>query len=315
MLNSRNQYVSLYNMVSWYRPPLFSSFRHIFTLPRRLTTMNFNPRDLIPFTPDARDAPLHPISLAKPWCSFPLLSKQTLISPDQSREILPVRHFRFGYPPGQALNFNFTTEVLKVVRPDTGRHKSYSPTSESHTEGYFDLVVKIYPGDGHSQWLDKQPIGTRVTMFGPLPPKQKAKIYSPGSKVVVVALGIGITEAFTTCREELRKNDDRDVSLVHAVRYQDEVVLGNEVQQLEKEFGNRFEVVRVASREHVEGWKHGRVNGKMITEIVGEAERKNVKLLVVGTKKMMKAVWEEWEKWGFEYEKFALVRKRSPPYF
>lgn len=264
---------------------------------------------------------LRPIVRQQPWATFQLLSKVTLIKGDASCGILPVRRFTFAYPATQSLSFTFTTEVLKVVRSDTGRHKSYSPTSEADHLGSFDLTVKIYPGGGHSEWLDSQSIGTCVTMFGPLPPPEYAKVYMPGKRVIAIALGIGITEVYTTCREELRKSDDTSVTLVHSVRYRDEVVLAEEVGLLEKQFKGRFDVVRVASREgEAEGkkngeWFTGRLDAEKVDKIIGDGPREHLKILVVGTKPMMRAVWTELEKLGLEYEKYTLVRKKSRPYF
>lgn len=265
--------------------------------------------------------PLRPIAVQQPWASFPLIAKITLIDGDEKRGILPVRRFTFEYPPTQSLSFMFTTEVLKVVRSDTGRHKSYSPTSEADQLGSFDLTVKIYPDGGHSEWLDSQPIGTRVTMFGPIPPPTFAKVYKPGRRIIAIALGIGITEVYTTCREELRKSEDSSVTLVHSVRYRDEVVLADEVEVLRKQFTGRFNVVRVASRESLakgekeDEWLSGRLDAERVEEIIGEVKKEDLKILVVGTKPMMRSVWSELEKLGLQYEEYTLVRKKSPPYF
>lgn len=143
-----------------------------------------------------------------------------------------------------------------------------------------------------------------------------AKVYKPGKRVVVLALGIGITEAFTTCREQLRKLPQCIVTLVQAVRLKDELVMQDQVQALAEEFKGRFDVVRAASGEKVPGWLHGRVDAKAVVDIIGhDVPMCDVKLLVVGTKPMMKSVWADLSNAGFDYEKYALVRKHKPPYF
>lgn len=270
------------------------------------------------------DLPEMYFTLQRPFPAYPLLSKTTLTEPDESRGILPVRRFVFGYPDGKALNFTFTSQVLKVVRRDTMAHKSYSPTSEASQQGRFELTVKIYPGGGHSAWLDAQPIGTLVEAFGPVPPPGRDKVYTPGKRLVAVALGIGVTEAFTSCREELRKSDDNTARLLFSMRYADELVLQPELDALKKEAGGRFQVSYITTRENTqkEGWVSGRVGAAMVQKAMAEPvngtplPKEDVKVLVVGTKPMMRAVWEDLESnAGLEYERYTLVRKRAPPYF
>lgn len=131
-----------------------------------------------------------------------------------------------------------------------------------------------------------------MTMFGPIPPPTFAKVYKLGRRVVAIALGIGITEVYTTCREELRKIEDTSVTLVHSVRYRDEVVLADEVDLLTKKFAGRFNVVHVASREReMEGekedeWMSGRLDAERLDKIIGGVPREDLKILVVRTKSL-----------------------------
>lgn len=227
---------------------------------------------------------------------------------DVNRGILAVRRFRFGYLADEALGMNLTSQHVKLVRPGPYKPRSYSPTSEQDRKGSFDLTMKIYP-NGNSEWMDGVAIGTEVGVIGPLPLPVKKKIYNPGKHVISIAFGVGITNVLATARNELARAECERFTLMYAVRYGAEAIFAEEIEELKKKYGDMFDVRYFASRELVEGWGHGRVDEKALTECVEGWERQSCRFLVVGTKKMMKEMWGVLGGMGFTQKENNLSRK------
>lgn len=249
---------------------------------------------------------LHRIRPLPPFASYPLISKKTLVAPSAENGVLAVRTFTFAYPSDMSLSFE-PAHHLKLVRPGPYKPRSYTPTSDADRKGSFDLTLKIYPR-GNSEWLDNLSIGHRVTMIGPLPLPFKAKVLKPGPFVVVIALGIGITLGYIAAKSELDRNVS--VTLVYAVRRKEEAIFGSELDELKQKHPDKFEIKMVASREHVEGWQHGRLTEKLIHQFIPETSKDDVRFLVVGTKQMMKSIWSMLRGMGYNQVQHALFRKR-----
>lgn len=251
-----------------------------------------------------------------PFPTFPLINKETLVPADG--EVLAVRRFTFGLPSGQALGFNLGLgDHLKVVVPGITKPRSYSPTSDPKREGSFDLTLKIYKNGRCSEWLDSLELGTFVRMFGKMPIGTKMQIYNPGPHVIVIALGIGITEGLPVMNAELRRDGGTasSVTLIYAVRYKREVIFTQEIQEEAAEFGGRVRVVHAVSQEAVQGdgWHSGRVDADLVKKCVGGAAVGDVRFLVVGTKGMKREVWGLLKELGFPHASHALLRKPMKP--
>ncbi|PXF45914.1 NADH-cytochrome b5 reductase 2 [Gracilariopsis chorda] len=249
---------------------------------------------------------LHRIRPLPPFGSYPLIAKKTLVPHSAENGVLPVRTFTFAYPSDVSLSFE-PAHHLKLVRPGPYKPRSYTPTSDAYREGSFDLTIKIYPG-GNSEWLDNVSIGDRVTMIGPLPLPFKAKVYKPGPFVVVVALGIGITLGYIGAKRELDRNGF--VTLVYSIRRKEEAIFGDELDELKQKYPDRFEIKMIASREHVEGWQHGRLTEDLMHQFIPDAPKDDIRFLVVGTKQMMKSIWSILRGMGYNQAEHALIRKR-----
>lgn len=238
-----------------------------------------------------------------PFHSYPILSKETLVPPNHSpsRTILAVVRLTFGYPH-ESLIIDSAKESVKILRPGPYKPRSYTPTSAPLAA--FALTVKIYPG-GSSEWLAARPVGSYITVFGPLPLAIKRRVYAPAERAVVIALGIGITLGIAAAKKELTAG--RPVVLVRCVRFLEERVFDAEIDRLTQQFGNMFRVSEFVTGEEVEGADTGRVDEPVLREFAaGEGE---VRFLVVGTKGMMREVWRMLRNIGFPYETHALVRK------
>ena len=255
---------------------------------------------------------LRPITVGVPLRSFPLIGKETLVEAD--KDVLPVRRFTFGYPSGRCLGFNLGRgECLKIVVPGITKPRSYSPTSDPSREGSFDLTIKIYKGGRCSEWLDSLSLGQPVRMIGPLPLKPALPLYNPGTHVVIIALGVGITEGFPVLAAELERDSNVKVTLVHALRYERECIFVDEIQNHVDKYGDRFEMKRVFSREKVESCHKGHVDATFLHKCAIDEGGHKTRFLVVGTKEMIRSVWASLKAAGYSHRKHALLRKPLKP--
>jgi nitrate reductase (NAD(P)H) len=80
-----------------------------------------------------------------------------------------VRLLRFGLDsPFHTLGLTVGQHVITSARVD-GKMvmRSYTPVSLVHQRGYFDMVVKVYPGGKMSNHLDSLTVGSTLTIKGP----------------------------------------------------------------------------------------------------------------------------------------------------
>lgn len=243
---------------------------------------------------------LKDMRMLPPFSSYPLIGRKVLVeeSTNPSRPYASIIKFTFAYPIDQCLPVSPTTQYVKLIRPGLHKPRSYTPTS-GERKGEFDLVVKIYRGGGTSEWLSKQPLGETISFIGPLPPSFK-RAYNPGKHVVILALGIGITLGYGAAREELERENTQTVTLLYGVRYKEERVFTHEIGCLESKYGDKFRVRYVASKDHVDGWIHGRINQDVISQCIQGMDKDETRFLVVGTKSMYKSMWETLGRMGYK---------------
>lgn len=240
-----------------------------------------------------------------PFASYPLIQKKTLVMPVPEKDVYAIRTFTFAYPHHISLSFS-PRQYLKLVRPGPFKPRSYTPTSHHSRKGSFDLTIKIYPG-GTSEWIDQCSIGKQIIMIGPLPLPVKPIIYNPSPKIIIIALGVGITKGYITTLSEL--SNQRNVTLIYALRYKEEAIFLDKFTHLKAKHPTSFNLKMVASRESVSGWQHGRVNDQLLNECVAGVSSHDVRFLVVGTKPMIKSLWNVLNALGYNHKENALTRK------
>jgi cytochrome-b5 reductase len=105
---------------------------------------------------------LSPIEFKK----FKLIEKIDVIAPEVGCHTML---FRFGLPLNHALALpcgqhisikGFNESKAMVVR-------QYTPTTNEHTLGHFDVIIKIYPTGQMGNYLKNLPIGSFVELKGP----------------------------------------------------------------------------------------------------------------------------------------------------
>ncbi|KAL8152540.1 hypothetical protein V2J09_010300 [Rumex salicifolius] len=190
---------------------------------------------------------------------------KTALSPEEwikfkLHETAKVNHntkmFRFSFDPNQKLGMNVASCIL--TRASLGKDeyviRPYTPISTPDAKGYFDLVVKIYPGGKMSQHLANLKPGDVLEVRGPI---EKLK-YTPNMKkhIGMIAGGTGITPMLQVIEEVLRNPDDNtQVTLLYANVSPDDILLKQRLDILASSHPN-FKVYYTVSKASKD-WKGG----------------------------------------------------------
>jgi NAD(P)H-flavin reductase len=257
-----------------------------------------------------------------PWHAWQVptkLLKKTTILPAIPPYHLAVYTLTFEIPDTSHIHFTERAQphsqtrldmghVMKMVIPNY-KPKSYSVSDLRETE--FDITFKAYPNGRASGYLNRLEVGDFINTFS-LRAKRRR---NPGTSVVgIIAFGVGITEALPVARAELEKGDAKTVKLVWASRTMADTFWHDKIQQLEKEYPEKFEIIHVLSREEREGTLYGRLSPERLKELFvvkDEEERSQARFLPVGTKEMM-ATTDGWlTKIGFPMPQHHLLPKQK----
>ncbi|KAG4930179.1 hypothetical protein AAZX31_17G112900 [Glycine max] len=139
--------------------------------------------------------------------------------------------FRFSFDPTQKLGLDIASCILTraplgqdaegkpkfVIRP-------YTPISDPESNGYFDLLIKVYPEGKMSQHFASLKPGDVVEVKGPI---EKLR-YTPNMKkhIGMIAGGTGITPMLQVIEAILRNPDDKtQISLLYANVSPDDILL------------------------------------------------------------------------------------------
>lgn len=141
------------------------------------------------------------------------------------RFALPSADTRSNFPLASCVSLRFVGPDGKdVVRP-------YTPISRVDQMGYFEIMVKKYQGSQMGSHLHSLKKGDTIDVKGPwvkLP--LKANQYKT---IGMIAGGTGIAPMFQVAKEILRTpKNTTDVSLIYASRRKEDVLLGNELNEL-----------------------------------------------------------------------------------
>lgn len=233
------------------------------------------------------EKPQPPKTLLDPTAKYPLkLIEKEEISPDtrRFRFALPSTNHILGLPVGAHVYLSARVNDQLIVRP-------YTPVSSDDSKGYMDLVVKVYFKNVHpkfpeggkmSQYLENMKIGETIDVRGPsglLEYKGKGtfaikreKKAAPDTvfvqKVNMIAGGTGITPMLQLITEVLKDpEDDLKMALLFANQSEQDILLKEELEKLQKENPDRLRVWYTVDRP-TEGWKFssGFVNAEMIAE-------------------------------------------------
>jgi len=161
-----------------------------------------------------------------------------------------------------------------VVRP-------YTPVSSDDDKGYFELVVKNYPGKGVlSSHIHSLKPGDTLEVKGPIPKLPYSK--NMKEKIGMIAGGTGITPMFQLIREILKHPDDNtEVRLLFANHTDRDILLKKELDELAARHKN-FKVYYVLTTPPA-GWTQGagHISADMIKRHMPDPSDKHL-ILVCG---------------------------------
>jgi cytochrome-b5 reductase len=215
--------------------------------------------------------------------SFPLSYKET-ISHDtrRFRFELPSSKHVLGLPIGQHIYLTVRINGELVKRP-------YTPTTSDDNQGYFDLVIKVYPNGKMTQYLDKLPVGHTIEVSGPSgnliykdnglfdirSRKPEPFVTRHVRHLGLIAGGTGITPMYQILNEILKEQTsivpgqrvDIKIWLLFANQTEQDILLRDELEQFAATNSDRFKLWYTVDREGEE-WKYskGFINDTMLKE-------------------------------------------------
>lgn len=172
------------------------------------------------------------------------------------RFALPSDQHCLGLPIGQHIYLSARINGSLVVRP-------YTPTTSDEDMGHMDLVVKIYPANVHpkfpeggkmTQYLESLAIGDSIDVRGPSgklvykgrgvfdikEDKKEAGKEVKVKEVSMIAGGTGITPMLQLVRAVFRDPEDKtNLSLLFANQTEDDILLRNELEEVQKKHPDR----------------------------------------------------------------------------
>ncbi|CAF3348857.1 unnamed protein product [Rotaria socialis] len=214
---------------------------------------------------------------------FPLVHKEK-ISHDtcRFRFELPSSKHVLGLPIGRHVYLTAYVNGELVKRP-------YTPVTSDDSQGYFDLVIKIYPDGKMTQYLDKLPMNHIVEVSGPsgnLTYKQNGlfdiRTRKPEPNLVrharhigLIAGGSGITPVYQLLKALLKEqasnahnqHGDIKIWLLFANQTEQDILLRDDLEQLAHLNADQFKLWYTIDRES-EQWHYskGFINETMLKE-------------------------------------------------
>ena len=215
--------------------------------------------------------------------SFPLAHKES-ISHDtrRFRFQLPSSKHVLGLPIGQHIYLTTHINGELVKRP-------YTPTTSDDNQGYFDLVIKVYPNGKMTQYLDKLAIGHAIDVSGPSgnliykdngifdirARKPDPFVSRRVHKLGLIAGGTGITPMYQILNEILKEQSsivpgqrvDIQIWLLFANQTEQDILLRDELEQLAASNSDRFKLWYTIDRETDDGkYSKGFISEDMLRE-------------------------------------------------
>jgi cytochrome-b5 reductase len=236
--------------------------------------------------------------------AFPLAHKED-ISHDtrRFRFQLPSSKHVLGLPIGQHIYLTAHINGELVKRP-------YTPTTSDDNQGYFDLVIKVYPNGKMTQYLDKLALGHTIDVSGPTgnliykdnglfdirSRKPEPFITRHIRHLGLIAGGTGITPMYQILNEILKeqasvvpgKRDDIKIWLLFANQTEQDILLRDELEHLAASNSDRFKLWYTVDRES-EDWKYskGFINDTMLKDHMPPPDE-NVLICMCGPPPMLK---------------------------
>jgi CDP-4-dehydro-6-deoxyglucose reductase len=219
------------------------------------------------------------------------------------REIAPnTRHFVFETPeleelyfvPGQFVSFTETLRGKKITRP----YSIASPPDGNR----FEICLNLVDDGFFSPYLFAMQPGDTVEMSAPL---GYFVLRNPGKDAIFVATGTGIAPFRSMLHAYLGQGDQKEMTLIFGVRYEQGLMYRSEFEQLEKDHPN-FHFRPTLSRPGA-AWKGrtGHVQQHLL-EAIGD--RRDLDVYICGLKLMVDDVRAILKGLGFDRKQIIFEK-------
>jgi cytochrome-b5 reductase len=238
------------------------------------------------------------------------LSKKEIVSHDTRRFTFDLQtpQTKLGLPIGQHISFRFTDSDGK------SHQRSYTPVTGDELLGKVTFVIKVYKAGVHpkfpdggkmSQHLDSLKIGDATEMRGPkghmdYMGKGKFTLKLIGKPIQhrsakhfgMICGGTGITPMLQVINAVIRDTKDTSItiSLLYANQSEDDILLRQDLELLEKQYPTRFKLHYTLDRPPAQwGYFSGFVNEAMIrSSLPSPSKDGTTQILMCGPPPMIK---------------------------
>lgn len=209
------------------------------------------------------------------WRSFRLASREQ-ITHDTAL-------YRFDLPGGSEQELNLPVASCLMVKSDVGEvARPYTPVSTEHEKGHFDLIVKTYAQGNVSRYFDRLVPGeSDVQMKGPF----KKIDVQPNlwQSITFVVGGTGITPAWQILQKLLNDPTDKTkIHLIYSNKREVDLILGNELNELQKQHPDRFTIHFVTTRPLLPVVPAEYINEELLRRELPPPSLANQKIFVCG---------------------------------
>lgn len=191
------------------------------------------------------------------------ITKETPGAYSLSFEIPSALRESFAFTSGQYITVKCTVNGKEIRR-------CYSISSIPAENKVIQIIVKSVPGGVFSSYVAENLKASDILEISE--PEGKF-CYEPAAShfrtFAAVAAGSGITPVFSIIRSVLTASDDR-IILFYGNKSVEETIFYKEIAQLAVEFNKRFTVIPFYTREHIPGCHSGRIDQKVIADILQE---------------------------------------------
>lgn len=182
--------------------------------------------------------------------------------------------------------------MTKYKAPDDEKPtiRPYTPVSDEDIKGSMDLLVKVYPNGPMSEHLHAMKPGETLDIKGPIPKYPWSE--NKHTHITLIAGGTGITPMFQLMRAIFNNpNEKTKVSLVFGNKKEEDILLREEFDKLQKDYPDRFKVHYTLDTPPKD-WKFGSgfITKEVLQDVLPGSKEENIKIFVCGPPPLYKAV-------------------------
>ncbi|ETN45342.1 uncharacterized protein HMPREF1541_09173 [Cyphellophora europaea CBS 101466] len=204
------------------------------------------------------------------------------------------KRFVFELPEADQLSgMNVASAIItkfKAADQEKPTIRPYTPISDPDEKGSIELLVKKYPNGPMSEHIHDMKPGDTLSMKGPIPkyPWEANK----HEHITCVAGGTGITPMYQLIHTIFKNpNDKTKVSLIFGNVTEDDILLKEEFQKLERDFPQRFKAFYTVDKPPKD-WPYGKgvITKELLKEVIPDSKSNNIKVFVCGPPGLYKAI-------------------------